>query len=56
MAEDRKKGRMTVQEAGRLGGERTAKMHGSEFYSMIGSKGGQSVRRLIRAGREHQKE
>ncbi len=31
---------MTVAEAGRLGGEKTAETHGPEFYSEIGSKGG----------------
>ena len=74
---------MTVEEAGRLGGERTAETHGSEFYSEIGSKGGsqrakqhegtleargktsleeaghrggQKVRRLIEAGKQHEEE
>jgi uncharacterized protein len=37
----RRKGEMTVQEAGRRGGERTSHTHGSEFYSEIGRKGGQ---------------
>ena len=31
---------MTVEEAGRLGEEKTAETHGPEFYSEIGSKGG----------------
>ncbi len=31
---------MTVAEAGRLGGEKTAETHGPEFYSEIGNKGG----------------
>ena len=31
---------MTVEEAGRMGGQRTAETHGPEFYSEIGSKGG----------------
>jgi general stress protein YciG len=30
---------MTVQEAGRKGGEKTAETHGEEFYSEIGHKG-----------------
>jgi general stress protein YciG len=34
------KGKMTVQEAGHKGGERTAETHGPEFYSDIGRKGG----------------
>ncbi len=40
MSADRRKGKMTVEEAGRLGGEKTAQTHGPEFYSEIGSKGG----------------
>ena len=40
MGEGKKKGKMTVAEAGRMGGERTAETHGAEFYSEIGSKGG----------------
>ena len=53
---ERRKGKMTVEEAGRLGGERTAETHGSEFYSEIGSKGGQKVRRLIQEGKEYEEE
>ncbi len=56
MAKDKRKGKMTVQEAGRLGGEKTAQTHGREFYSEIGSKGGQTVRRLIQEGKEHEDE
>ncbi len=40
MSADKKKGKMTVEEAGRMGGERTSETHGPEFYSEIGSKGG----------------
>ena len=40
MSEERRKGKMTVEEAGRMGGEKTAQTHGPEFYSEIGSKGG----------------
>src|SRR5208283_2578531 len=40
LSESRKKGKMTVAEAGRMGGEKTSVTHGSEFYSEIGSKGG----------------
>ncbi len=40
MSESKRKGKMTVEEAGRLGGEKTAETHGPEFYSEIGSKGG----------------
>jgi general stress protein YciG len=43
---------MTVAEAGRMGGEKTFEAHGSEFYSKIGSKGGQKVRKLIAEGKE----
>ena len=35
------KGGMTVSEAGRKGGEKTASTHGHEFYEKIGKKGGQ---------------
>ena len=56
MAEGKRKGKMTVEEAGRMGGEKTSETHGSEFYSRIGSKGGQKVRRLIEAGKEHEYE
>lgn len=31
---------MTVAEAGRKGGEKTAQTHGREFYQEIGHKGG----------------
>ncbi len=40
MSEEKKKGKMTVEEAGRMGGEKTSETHGPEFYSEIGSKGG----------------
>ena len=40
MSESKRKGKMTVAEAGRMGGEKTAETHGPEFYSEIGSKGG----------------
>jgi general stress protein YciG len=56
LSEDRRKGKMTVEEAGRMGGERTAETHGPAFYSKIGSKGAQKVRRLIRAGKTHEGE
>jgi len=35
------KGDMTVSEAGKRGGERTAETHGHGFYEEIGKKGGQ---------------
>ena len=37
------KGQMTVGEAGRRGGQRTAKTHGHEFYEDIGRKGGETT-------------
>ncbi len=46
------KGKMTVEEAGHKGGERTAETHGREFYEEIGHKGGQKVRELIKKGEE----
>ena len=33
---EKDKGNMTVEEAGRKGGERTAETHGREFYQEIG--------------------
>lgn len=56
MVNEQKKGKMTVAEAGRKGGEKTAETHGEEFYSDIGHKGGQKVRRLIREGKERKKD
>ncbi len=46
------KGSMTVADAGRRGGEKTAETHGREFYEEIGHKGGQRVRELIERGKE----
>jgi len=40
LSADTRKGKMTVAEAGRRGGEKTSETHGPEFYSEIGSKGG----------------
>jgi general stress protein YciG len=54
------KGGMTVQEAGKKGGETTKKTHSHEFYQEIGHKGGQKggprVRELIEEGKELEKE
>ena len=55
---------MTVEEAGRRGGLKTAATHGEEFYSEIGRKGGkiggpkggQRVRKLVQEGKEHEEE
>ena len=52
----KRKGKMTVEEAGRIGGLRTSETHGSDFYSEIGRKGGQKVRMLIREGKAHEQE
>lgn len=54
MSDKKKKGKMTVEEAGRRGGERTSETHGPEFYSKIGHKGGQKVRKLIEEGKEYE--
>jgi hypothetical protein len=64
LAEEKRKGKMSVEEAGRRGGQRTAETHGEEFYSEIGRKGGkiggpkggQRVRKLIQEGKEHEEE
>ena len=45
---------MSVAEAGRLGGEKTSRTHGHEFYETIGHKGGQRVRELINEGKKAQ--
>ncbi len=42
-AERKEKGKLTVREAGRMGGEKTAETHGKEFYQEIGRKGGEAV-------------
>ena len=42
---------MTVQEAGKKGGMKTAETHGREFYEEIGHKGGQRVKELIEEGK-----
>ena len=57
MATEKKEkgGGMTVQEAGRLGGEKVARERGREFYEEIGHKGGQKVRELIEAGKSAEK-
>jgi len=40
---DEKKGGISVSEAGRRGGRKTAATHSHEFYEQIGRKGGQST-------------
>ncbi|MFN3648644.1 MAG: Em GEA1 (EM1) [Armatimonadota bacterium] len=49
-----KSGGMTVREAGRKGGEVTARRHGPRFYEEIGRKGGQKVKELIEQGKRAQ--
>ena len=60
MTEKIEKGQMTVENAGRKGGQKggrkTAETHGREFYEEIGHKGGQKVRRLIQEGKQHEEE
>lgn len=51
MAKNKKRGGMTVAEAGRLGGQKVRDERGHEFYEEIGRKGGQKVRDLIAAGK-----
>ncbi len=51
-SEKEEKGRMTVQEAGRKGGMKTAQTHGRDFYEEIGHKGGQKVKELIEEGKK----
>ena len=41
MAKRMGKGDITVEEAGQMGGEKTAATHGREFYSEIGHMGGE---------------
>ncbi len=50
--ENKEKGSMTVEEAGRMGGEKVRNERGPEFYSEIGHKGGQRVKELIEEGKE----
>jgi hypothetical protein len=53
--EKEEKGKMTVQEAGKKGGMKTAETHGREFYEEIGHKGGQRVKELIEEGKRARK-
>lgn len=50
------RGKLTVREAGRRGGQATAERHGAAFYERIGRKGGQRVKDLLDRGREAEKE
>ena len=53
------KGGMTVKEAGRKGGQSTAKTHNHKFYEEIGHKGGlkggSRVREPIQKGKESER-
>jgi uncharacterized protein len=51
-----KKGAMTVQEAGRKGGNTVKEKYGPEFYSKIGQKGGEIRGREIHEAAEYFKE
>ena len=42
MAQDKQQGSMSVNEAGKKGGEATSASHDKDFYQEIGSKGGQN--------------
>lgn len=54
------KGSMSVSEAGKKGGQRTASSHGHEFYRTIGHKGGEiggrRVKELIEEGKKRKSE
>jgi general stress protein YciG len=51
---EKKKGEMTVREAGHKGGEKVLEERGPEFFSKIGHKGGQKVKELIEKGEQAQ--
>jgi uncharacterized protein len=53
--EEKKKGEMTVREAGHLGGEKVKEEKGPAFYKEIGHKGGEKVRELVKKGEESAK-
>ena len=43
---------ISVQDAGRKGGRKTADTYGSKHYQTIGKKGGDRTSELVRLGRE----
>jgi len=49
---EEERGGITVSEAGRRGGERTAQTHSHKFYEEIGQKGGRKVRELVEEGKK----
>ena len=48
----KKKGAMSVSEAGRKGGQTVRDKYGHAFYEEIGKKGGHRVRTLIEEGKK----
>jgi general stress protein YciG len=42
-SEEKRRDKMTREEAGRIGGQKVARERGSEFYRQIGRKGGEKV-------------
>lgn len=52
MAKEKTRKPMTTVEAGRRGGMTTLKRHGREFFSKIGKKGGQRVRKIIKESKK----
>src|SRR6266849_1935103 len=48
----KKKGAMSVSEAGRKGGQTVRDKYGHSFYEEIGSKGGHKVRQLNEEGKK----
>lgn len=47
MANNNQNGKLSREEAGRLGGEATAKNHDKEFYQDIGEKGGEATSKIM---------